>query len=61
MYYPLLFHPLDFFGHVVDELLTAEDLDVVVESEHEAAYAEKRGYVGLECPAAVGIWCHGFG
>ena len=43
MYYPLLFHPLDFFGYVVDELLTAEDLDVVVESEHEAAYAEKRG------------------
>ena len=41
MYYPLLFHPLDFFGHVVDELLAAEDLDVVVESEHEAAYAEK--------------------
>ena len=61
MYYPLLFHPLDFFGYVVDELLTAEDLDVVVESEHEAAYAEKRSEVGWACPAAVGIWCHELG
>lgn len=53
----ILPHRLYFLLDVVDELRTAYDFDVVVESEHKAAYAEKRHYVGTEGPAAVSVGC----
>ena len=53
----ILPHRPYFLHDVVDELRTAYDFDVVVESKHKTAYAEKRHYVGVEGPAAVTIGC----
>lgn len=53
----ILPHRPYFLPDVVDELRATDDFDVVVESKHKAAYAEKRRHVGTECPAAVTIGC----
>ena len=53
----ILPHRLYFLPDVVDELRATDDFDVVVESEHKAAYAEKRRHVGVEGPAAVVVGC----